>query len=330
MVIIAMIFYLTNWLLMFVHIRGRGTYSMLEWIGMHNTIFQTAKDLGQNAIALTDIYWLYGVVDFYSKAKSFEMKPLLGIELPYTSHFSTLTLAKWTIKQLGTITLLVKDNIWYHNLLRIVWVAYENVVDEIPCIDSQILAQYSEWIIAVLWGLWSVADVAISIQNDDQALYDYINNIKDILWKENVVLDITAQLYTDYPILQKLNTTLIEYGKKEWYNMVTSNGYCYPTLSQKWAYETALAIKDGKRNYDPDARKVLGAHHILSENEVRSILQNNWIELSLIDILVDATVTLADSCNVKITLWQALFPNYDTPNDMKELYTTYQDWLVVN
>jgi DNA polymerase III alpha subunit len=61
---------------------------------MHNTIFQTAKDLGQNAIALTDIYGLYGAVDFYNKAKSFDMKPLIGVELPYTSHLSTLTIAK--------------------------------------------------------------------------------------------------------------------------------------------------------------------------------------------------------------------------------------------
>jgi hypothetical protein len=32
---------------------------------------------------------------------------------------------------------------------------------------------------------------------------------------------------------------------------------------------------------------------------------------------------------VKITLWQALFPNYDTPEDMKNLYEQNQADLVV-
>lgn len=54
---------------MFVHLRGRGTYSMLEGIGSLNSIFQTAKDLGQTAIALTDLNGVYGLVDFYSKSK---------------------------------------------------------------------------------------------------------------------------------------------------------------------------------------------------------------------------------------------------------------------
>jgi hypothetical protein len=35
---------------------------------------------------------------------------------------------------------------------------------------------------------------------------------------------------------------------------------------------------------------------------VRNILEKNGLEVSLIDILIDGTVSLADYCNVKITL----------------------------
>ena len=111
--------------------------------------------------------------------------------------------------------------------------------------------------------------------------------------------------------------------------MVTSSGYLYPSRSQKWAYETALAIKDGKRNYDPDARKIVWDHHILSEEEIRDILQKNALDTELIDRLVDATWELAELCNAKITLGQALFPNYDTPEEMRVLYNEAKEWLVI-
>jgi DNA polymerase III alpha subunit len=84
--------------------------------------------------------------------------------------------------------------------------------------------------------------------------------------------------------------------------MVTSSGYCYPHQNQKIAYETALAIKDGKKNYEPDARKIKGDHHIFSEQEVRDILKKNDFHDIMIDNLIDGTNALADRCHIKITL----------------------------
>ncbi len=314
---------------MFAHIRGRGTYSMLEGIGAHNQIFQIAQDFWQSSIALTDLYGLYGVVDFYTKAKSFDIKPLIGVEMPYTPYFSTLTISKWIIKQLGTIVLLATSHVWYHNLLRIVSAAYEHTIDDVPCIDSQIIANFAEWIIILVWWLGSTVYTTIVLQNDPEKASTDIALLSDVVWKENIVFDITAQSYTHYPELQRVNNFILDNAKEYDALMVTSSEYLYPTKSQKWAYETALAIKDGKKNYDPDVRKIVWDHHILSEDEVRVILQKNDLSQELIDRLIDGTGELVERCHVKITLWQALFPNYDTPDDMKKIYDEYKDGLVV-
>jgi len=301
---------------------------MLEGIGAHQQIFQIAKDFWQNSIALTDLYGLYGVVDFYTKSKNFDIKPLLWVEMPYTSHFATLSASRWMIKQLGTVTLLATDNIWYHNLLRIVSAAYEHTIDDIPCIDSQIIANFSEWMLVLIGGLWSTVYNTIVLRNNPGQAKNDIALLSDVIGKENLVFDITAQSYKDYPQLQQVNDFVMNIVKEYDGIMVTSSGYLYPTKSQKWAYETALAIKDGKRNYDPDARKIVWAHHILSELEVRDILQKNKFSDELIDSLIDATGELADRCNAKITLWQALFPNYDTPEDIQLIYEAHKDNLL--
>ena len=301
---------------------------MLEGIGSHNQIFQQAKDLWYKAIALTDIYGLYGVIDFYSKSKNFDIKPLIGVELPYTTYLTWLTNTRGVAKQLWSVTLLAKDNIWYHNLLRIVSCWYEHIFDDIPCIDSQILWNFSQWIIVLVWGLWSSLYNTIVIKQDYEQAQSHIQWLIDVLWKDNVVFDITAQSYWDYVDLKKVNDFLLEKINDYWCLAVTSTWYLYPSAFQKWAYETALAIKDWKRNYDPDARKIIWEHHILSEMEIREILEKNNFTNSLIDQLIDNTWKLVEECNVKITLWQALFPNYDTPIQIREAYEENKDTLI--
>ena len=48
----------------------------------------------------------------------------------------------------------------------------------------------------------------------------------------------------------------------------------------------------------------------------------------MIDVLIAATGEFADRCTVKITLGQALFPNYDTPAHIKKLYDQVEDTLI--
>lgn len=316
---------------MFVHVRGRGTYSMLEWIGLHNQIFQVAKKLWQKAIALTDLYGMYGAVDFYNKSKGFGIQPLIGVELPYITQLPTNQEAlKMQVSQgVGTMTFLIQDVSGYHAMLRIVSQAYTHALDGIPLVDLSSLQENSIGWFALIGGIWSVAHRYL--QQQDEAWFDsYLQDIEQCVGKDHLVIDITAQSYDEYPDLRSINDTLIQMAHKHGYMMLTSSGYYYPTQEQKNPYQTALAIKDGKKTYDPDMRKVIWDHHILSEQEVRDILHRNWFEEKLIDTLVDATEKLAAQCHIKITLWQALFPHYDTPDDIKKLYDNCRETLVID
>ena len=110
--------------------------------------------------------------------------------------------------------------------------------------------------------------------------------------------------------------------------IVTSSGFTYPYQDQKTAYETALAIKDNKRTYDPDARKIQWAYHILSEDEVRTILLNNGYDWSDVELWMSNTLKVAEMSHVKIVLGQSLFPNYPVPQEIQDLYDKYKDNLI--
>jgi DNA polymerase III alpha subunit len=49
----------------------------------------------------------------------------------------------------------------------------------------------------------------------------------------------------------------------------------------------------------------------------------------LIDEWIGNNVAIADRVHVKVKLWQTLFPNYDTPQDIRQLYDANKDQLIV-
>jgi hypothetical protein len=57
--------------------------------------------------------------------------------------------------------------------------------------------------------------------------------LADIVGKENIVFDITAQRYSDYPVLKPTNDLVIQMASEYGSMLVTSSGYLYPVASQK-------------------------------------------------------------------------------------------------
>lgn len=139
---------------------------------------------------------------------------------------------------------------------------------------------------------------------------------------------VAAQSYDLYPDLQSLNNTLRTYAQKKSLTAVAISQYYYILPEHKSTYHTALAIKDGKKIYDADIRTVKGDHHILSEDEVRKHLATQGWSGEQIDLMIDNTVKIADSIETKITLGQALFPNFTPSSEMIELYEKVKGELV--
>src|SRR5512132_67972 len=64
----------------FVHLHCHSHYSLLDGANRIPDLVQKTKELGMNALALTDHGNLYGAIEFYQQAKSAGIKPILGYE----------------------------------------------------------------------------------------------------------------------------------------------------------------------------------------------------------------------------------------------------------
>src|SRR5256885_15482345 len=64
----------------FTHLHLHSQYSLLDGAIRLGDLFKTVKQMGMESVALTDHGNMYGMVDFYKKAKDAGVKPIFGCE----------------------------------------------------------------------------------------------------------------------------------------------------------------------------------------------------------------------------------------------------------
>ena len=65
----------------FVHLHVHTEYSLLDGACRIGGMMDRVKELGQDAIAITDHGVMYGCIDFYKAAKAAGVKPIIGCEV---------------------------------------------------------------------------------------------------------------------------------------------------------------------------------------------------------------------------------------------------------
>ena len=69
---------------MFTHLHTHTEYSLLDGSGRIPEMIARAKELGMEALSITDHGVMYGVIDFYKEAKKQGIKPIIGCEVYVT------------------------------------------------------------------------------------------------------------------------------------------------------------------------------------------------------------------------------------------------------
>ena len=310
---------------MYVHLHWHSTFSFLEAIGKPNKISAKAKQLWQEAIALTDYNGMYGAIKFIWAAKDDGIKPILGAELWFVLD-SNVAIQN---DQIWNVVVLAIDDQWYANLMELISYANTVWIKWKPKIDLPALQKYWQWLV-IFFG-WTRSWIAKMLSRDEKAekIYEIIWMIQNALGAGNLFLEIVAQDHSLSKDIAQINQFVLQTAEHLNISCVVNTDYHYIEASDKLPWESALAIKDGKKMYDQDRRQVAGQYHIMSEDEIRSILSKNWYSPDVINTWIGNNLAIADSVHVKVKLGQTLFPNYDTPSDIQSLYDQYRDELIV-
>jgi DNA polymerase III subunit alpha len=143
----------------FVHLHVHSHFSLLDSTIQIEDLVDAAAADKMTALALTDHGNMFAALEFYSQAKSRGIKPILGCEL-YLAPGSRLLRGNTTSGDeeaapyatsrsgLSHVVLLCQNEIGYLNLCKLVSLGYLEGFYYKPRIDKEILAKYSEGLIA--------------------------------------------------------------------------------------------------------------------------------------------------------------------------------------
>ena len=103
----------------FVHLHVHTEYSLLDGACRIKELAKACKERGMDALAITDHGVMYGIVEFYEACKNEGIKPIIGCEV-YTAKRTRFDKAPGVDNDYGHLILLAKNNVGYHNLIKIV------------------------------------------------------------------------------------------------------------------------------------------------------------------------------------------------------------------
>ena len=104
----------------FVHLHIHSEFSLLDGANRIKDLPIRAKELGMNAIAITDHGVMYGAIDFYKACKKEGIKPIIGCEV-YVAPRSRLQKEPGIDNHYYHLILLAKNNEGYKNLSKYIW-----------------------------------------------------------------------------------------------------------------------------------------------------------------------------------------------------------------
>ncbi|MEW6407349.1 MAG: DNA polymerase III subunit alpha [Patescibacteria group bacterium] len=133
---------------MFTHLHVHSHYSLLDGLPKIDDLVMRAKELGMHSLALTDHGVMYGLVEFYQKAKKIGIKPILGCEIYLAPYGMSQKRAKIDTKPYHLV-LLCKNNEGYKNLIKIVTAAHLAGYYYKPRVDFEFLKNHAQGLIAL-------------------------------------------------------------------------------------------------------------------------------------------------------------------------------------
>ncbi|MEA4812721.1 MAG: DNA polymerase III subunit alpha [Anaerolineaceae bacterium] len=303
----------------FVHLHVHSSYSVLDGFGTPADLVKRAKELGMNALALTDHGTMFGTMDFYKAANKAGIKPIYGLET-YLAPRSMQDKDPIKDKHAYHLILLAENMTGYQNLLQIASVSQLEGFYYHPRVDREFLAAHHEGLIAssaCLSGEISRALQEDDLQKTDRAAEWYLQTFG----KENFFFELQDH---EEQLMTKVNRQMIELAKRHGGHLIATNDTHYIRQEDAELQDILLCVQTGKLISDKNRMHMTGNTYYLRSPEEMSRLFGHVPEA------LSNTVAIAERCNVNLERKGYHLPIFELPsgtNSREYLYALCQKGL---
>ncbi|MCS7089140.1 MAG: DNA polymerase III subunit alpha [Verrucomicrobiota bacterium] len=288
----------------FVHLHVHTEYSLLDGACRLDRLVERAHALKFPALAITDHGVMYGVIDFYQKARAQGIKPILGCEMYVApgSRFEKKTPAGGR-DVYHHLTVLAADETGYRNLIRLTTAAHLEGYYYKPRIDKELLAAHKAGLI-VLSGCLAAEIPELILRDQLDRARDAIDWYKQVFGPDHFYLELQDH---ELPEQARVNRQLLAWAREFGLSVVATNDVHYLERQHWRAHDclicigTQTTLRDPKRlRYAPEQ------FYLRSAAEMKA-------RFAEIPEAVRNTLEIAEKCNVEIEFGRLHYPVFHPP-----------------
>ncbi len=288
----------------FVHLHNHSEYSLLDGLSKIKDMVWRAKELGMNAIALTDHGNLYGTINFYKTCLEEGIKPIIGCEI-YISKRTRHDKEAGIDTDSNHLILLAKNLQGYKNLMKIISIANLEGYYYRPRSDEELLREYSEGLICLSACLNGYVSEPL-LGNQEETAIKRAKTLSEI-FRGDFYLEL--QKHMNIKEQDVLNEKLINLSKKLGIPLVATNDNHYINPDDAEAQETLLCIQTQTTLSDKNRKLTMidsPDFYTKSPQEMAGLFIQT-------PEAIENTRKIADMCNVEISIGKWIMPVFDVP-----------------
>lgn len=304
----------------FAHLHVHTQFSVLDGLSDIDKMLDKAKEDGMETVALTDHGYMYGVKKFHDAALKRGLKPIIGCEV-YIARRGMLKKETKIDGKGWHLVLLAKNMTGYLNLIKMVSFASIDGFYYRPRIDKELLAQYSEGIIALTACLGGEIPNKIINEGEEkaeEALLEYKEIFGDDLYLE-LQRHPTGDPEMDRKVFDDqvfVNTILLGFSKKHGIKVVATNDSHFINAEDAGAHDRLICIGTAKDLDDPNRLRYTQQEWFKTRAEMSKLFAD-------VPEAILNTNEVADKVEIYVLNKEPIMPEFHIPDE----FSTADDYL---
>lgn len=290
----------------FVHLHVHSDFSLLDASAKIDNLVSRAKELGMEALALTDHGNMFGVLRFEQACRKAGIKPIIGCEFYVAAGSRHERRPTERGKNYYHLILLAKNEEGYRNLMHLDSIAYTEGMYYKPRIDDEVLRQHSGGLVCLTACLAGQLPQLL-LTGKRQEAEEFVLRYKELFGRENFFVELQDH---GIPEQQQVASLLIDVAKKLDVPMVVTNDIHFVLREDHVVQDVMLCIGRKETRNDPKRRNPYNPEFYMKSADEMALLFPDYPEM------MENTVRIADMCNVTI-------PQFTT-EQLKDCLPVYQ------
>jgi len=298
----------------YVHLHNHTHHSVLDGLSKIPAMVDKIKELGMEAVAITDHGTMSGVIEFYKSAKAADIKPIIGMEA-YVAARSRHDRDPQKDKARYHLIILAMNKVGYQNLMRLSSTANLEGMYYKPRIDHELLEKYNEGLIIL--SACASGEVGENLKNDNYEEAKRVAAWYKSIFGDRYYLEMQDHGHMEAPARWDVQTKINGYLERiseelDIEMVVTSDGH-YLSHDDQDAHEILLAVGTGA--FMSDEKRMSLKDFELHVTEPLDLI-GRWQKTHPQAVL--NTKVIADRCDVELELGGILIPTFPTPEGYNE------------